>query len=149
MEVAGCKYAVALGFLVRDAFLERAGRAGSDAPDAPLTREPTILCVSVRAVCVSVRARARTRAVAGCSKYLVSPGLSSSRRLRVSPREEVESALHRFPASGQFDHVDRAGCAQSAGKIMIRVVVCLAPAIAVEGFLGFLNTLNIAVAEVT
>jgi hypothetical protein len=32
----------------------------------------------------------------------------------------------------------------SAGKIMKRVVVCLAPAIAVEGFLGFLNTLNIA-----
>jgi hypothetical protein len=36
-----------------------------------------------------------------------------------------------------------------AGKIMKRVVVCLAPAITVEGFLGFLNTLNIAVAEVT
>ena len=33
---------------------------------------------------------------------------------------------------------------------MIRVVVCLAPAIAVERFLGFLDTLNIIVAaEVT
>jgi len=32
---------------------------------------------------------------------------------------------------------------------MKRVVVCLAPAFAVKGFLGFLNTLNIAVAEVT
>ena len=48
------------------------------------------------------------------------------------------------------DQLDRAGCVQSAGKIMIRVVVCLAPAIAVERFLGFLNTLNIIVAaEVT
>ena len=28
---------------------------------------------------------------------------------------------------------------------MIRVVVCLAPAIAVERFLGFLNTLNIVI----
>jgi hypothetical protein len=35
-----------------------------------------------------------------------------------------------------------------AGKIMKRVVVCLAPAIT-EGFRGFLTTLNIAVAEVT
>jgi hypothetical protein len=35
------------------------------------------------------------------------------------------------------------------GKIMECVVVCLAPAIALEGFLGFINTLNIAVAEVT
>jgi hypothetical protein len=32
---------------------------------------------------------------------------------------------------------------------MKRVVVCLVPAIAVEGFLGSLNTLNIAAAEVT
>jgi hypothetical protein len=32
---------------------------------------------------------------------------------------------------------------------MKRVVVCLAPAFAVERFLGFLNTLTIAVAEVT
>lgn len=28
---------------------------------------------------------------------------------------------------------------------MKRVVVCLAPAITVEGFLGFLNTLNIVI----
>jgi hypothetical protein len=62
----------------------------------------------------------------------------------------VESALQQFSTSGQFDQLDRAGCVQSAGKIMIRVVVCLAPAIAVERFLGFLNTLNIIVAaEVT
>jgi hypothetical protein len=61
----------------------------------------------------------------------------------------VESGLHRFSASGPFDHVDRAWCAPSAGKIMKRLVVCLAPAIAVERFLGFLDTLNIAAAEVT
>ena len=82
--LAGCKYAVPLGFLVRDAFREVAGALEATLVTPLLTCEPTIVCACVRAACVGVTARARTRAIVACSKYLVSTGLSSSRRLRVS-----------------------------------------------------------------
>jgi hypothetical protein len=61
-----------------------------------------------------------------CSKYFVPPDLSPSRDCA---RRHETGGIRLASIPG--------------------IVVCLAPAFAVEGFLGFLNTLNIAVAEVT
>jgi hypothetical protein len=126
-----------------------APRAGRDGPDASFdARADNSVCFGeVRFGC----ARPWRAASTSCRRIYLRRGTA-----RVAVRR-VESALHRFPASGQFDDVgraelddvNRAGCALSAGTIMKRVVVCLAPAFAVERFLGFLNTLTIAVAEVT
>ena len=137
--MAGCKYIVLLGFLVHDTFRERAARVGWDGTDAPLTREPTIV-----SACASDRAR--TRIVVACGRCLMP--IASYLRCG-NARLALRRGGIRLATKLSIPAISIAPGVHVGRKIMKRVVVCLAPAVAVEGFLGFLNTLNIAGAEVT